>query len=284
MKLPNLNPYFRASLALLAAAALLIALAMLTDRRDLTSAALVIAALACLITGIFIATLSTTEPLDVRYVSLLAAPGALALCGTAANLGIQGAAHILPSSMTGRSAPLQYNPVAGFTGMPDLPSDEVLVFGEQATGMVTEPAGAFLLERMRKDEQLVVPPDPADLPAAAREIALDLLGIADRAGMERDGDAWMLTLAGYRLAAGCRALQERSPRCCAMFPCPVASLFACVVSESTGRVVAVERCGCSPDADTVTAVYLPLPLPDREPEVEVPVAGVDPVHAADPVR
>ncbi len=54
MKFPRLNPFYQASLILVVAAVILVAVAILTDRNDLTSAALVISAVVCLITGIFL--------------------------------------------------------------------------------------------------------------------------------------------------------------------------------------------------------------------------------------
>ena len=66
MKLPHLNPYYRAALVLVVAAGVLVAIAILTSSRDITTAAVVISALICLLTGIFLATLSRSEPLDLK--------------------------------------------------------------------------------------------------------------------------------------------------------------------------------------------------------------------------
>ena len=80
MKLPRLNPYYRASLVLVCAAVILITLALITNQRDVTTAAVVLSALVCLVTGVFLATLSSGEPLDIRYVSLLSGPGQYQSC------------------------------------------------------------------------------------------------------------------------------------------------------------------------------------------------------------
>ena len=90
MKFPHMNPYYRAALVLVVAAAVLVAIAVLTDRRDITTAAVVISALICLLTGIFLATLSRSEPLDLQYVSLLPVQGSINLFQICAELGIQG--------------------------------------------------------------------------------------------------------------------------------------------------------------------------------------------------
>ena len=87
MNLPRLNPYYRASLVLIGAAVILITLAIVTNQRDITTAAVVLSALVCLVTGVFLATLSSGEPLDVRYVSLLPVQGSINLARLGADLG-----------------------------------------------------------------------------------------------------------------------------------------------------------------------------------------------------
>ncbi len=104
LRIPSLNPYYRASLVLICAAIVLVLAAVLTDRRDLTSAALVLAGLACLITGIFLVTLSGAEPLDTGYVSLLPVQGCINLCRVCADLGISGNAVFFPGPVTARNA------------------------------------------------------------------------------------------------------------------------------------------------------------------------------------
>ncbi len=280
MKIPRLNPYYRASLLLFGAAFLLIVIAVATDRHDLTSAALVISALACLITGIFVSALSTAEPLDTAYVSLLAPQGAIGLCRLSADLGIQGTAHVIPPHLTGREGPVQFNPVSSFTDLPEIGGESLLI-RESGAGIVSDPSGLLLYQRLKKDENLVIPADPAEIPAIIREVLLDALEIADTAACEQEGSRITVTFTGYRLSGGCRILAAESPRCCSMQPCPVVSLLSCIIAESTGSVVAAERCSCSEANDQVAATFELLSFPDRKPEVEIPVARVDPVHAPD---
>ena len=70
MKFPSLNPQYRAALLLIIIAALLVTTAILTNRGDFTSAMLIVSGLACLLTGVFFATLSGSDPIDLRYLSL----------------------------------------------------------------------------------------------------------------------------------------------------------------------------------------------------------------------
>ena len=107
MKIPKLNPNYRAALVLLLMAGILIATSILSDRNDFTSAALVIAGLACMLTGVFFAALSGSDPLDLRYLSLLPVQGSINLVRTSADLGIQGNAHIIPGGRDGRNQPMQ---------------------------------------------------------------------------------------------------------------------------------------------------------------------------------
>jgi hypothetical protein len=115
-RLRHLNPYYRASLVLVVTAVILLGVVVLTDRYDLTSAALVLAALTCLITGIFLSLLSSAEPIDTRYVSLLPVQGCISLCRVAADLGIQGNAHMIPAGKKGMTSTLQFMPVADYDG------------------------------------------------------------------------------------------------------------------------------------------------------------------------
>ena len=64
---------------------------------------------------------------------------------------------------------------------------------------------------------------------------------------------------GYRLIGGCMAVSAESQKCCTTNPCPVCSLFACLLAEGTGRVIQVERCSPDADEEMVTAVFTLMP-------------------------
>jgi hypothetical protein len=258
MKFPRLNPYYRAALVLIVTAAILVAIAILTDRRDLTSAALVIASLVCLITGIFLATLSSGEPLDLRYVSLLSVQGSINLCRVCADLGISGNAVMLPAGKDGRTRTVQFLPVSVWGGGPVLGADSFMT-GPGAAGLVTVPAGQPLFNEIQKRHQLVIPQDPEALPDLIKEVGVDLLEVADRVTTEKGDNTFTVTMEGYRLLDGCCAVSLESPKCCTANPCPVCSLVACLLAEGTGAVVQVERCSPDTDRRSVTAVFSLLP-------------------------
>ena len=256
MNLPRLlplNPYYRASLVLVIAAIILVGIAVLTNRYDLTSAALVLAALTCLITGIFLSLLSTSEPLDARYVSLLPVQGCINLCRVAADLGIQGNAHMIPAGIKGMNTTMQFIPVADYDGSHLLP--DTFVDGTTTAGLLVPPSGYPLLQEMKGATRLVIPRDEPALHELLKEVMTDVLGVAERGTVLRDGSTVTVTLEGFRLISGCEAMNAESPACCTMNPCPACSVMACILAEGTGVVVRAERCTPDSGKKTVTAIF-----------------------------
>lgn len=253
MKLSSLNTHYRASLVLIIMAGVLIATAILTNRSDFTSASLVVSGLVCLLTGIFFATLSGSDPLDLRYMSLLPVQGCINLTRISADLGIQGNASIIPVGRDGRTRTMQFLPVAEYHGVP-LPMDS-FVMENDASGLLMEPSCAPLLHLLREQEHLSIPSDMAALHGLIRELGVEVLEVAGQVNSSHEGDNLTIKMDDYRLISGCRAMARESPRCCIANPCPVCSLFATVFAEGTGKVIRIER--CSPDAkrSTVTAIF-----------------------------
>ncbi|MGA2122680.1 MAG: hypothetical protein ABSG49_11685 [Methanoregula sp.] len=257
LRIPPLNPYYRASLVLICAAIVLVLIAILTDRRDLTSAALVIAGLVCLITGIFLATLSGAEPLDTGYVSLLPVQGCINLCRVCADLGITGSAVFLPGSGDRQHRVMQFIPTSAYNGVP--PTGDSFVTTPGSSGLLVVPAAGPLLAEIVQRHQLVVPPDVPALPDLIREVGVDLLEVADRVTTDRGTATITVSLEGYRLIGGCMAVQKESPRCCLVNPCPICSLVACLLVEGTGSVIQVERCSPDEELRSVTMVFSLVP-------------------------
>jgi hypothetical protein len=257
MKFPHLNPYYRAALVLVIAAGVLLAVAILTDRRDITSAALVISSVICLITGIFLATLSSGEPLDIRYVSLLAVQGSINQSRICADLGVLGNAHFLPKGPGGRTETMQYIPVADYHNTPL--SGDSFVTGTETSGLLTPPSGAPLLREIREHEHLQVPSDMPALLDLVREIGEDVLEVADKVTADAKGTTITVSFENFRLFPGCVAISAESPKCCTTHPCPVCSLVACVLAEGLQTTLFLERCSTDPEVRSVTAVYSLLP-------------------------
>jgi hypothetical protein len=257
VKFPRLNPYYRASLLLIGAAVVLVTLAIITNQRDIMTATVVLSALVCLVTGIFIATLSGGEPLDIRYVSLLPVQDSINLARICADLGISGSAVMLPAGKEGRIRTVQFNPVSDYDG--GAVSGDSFVAGPAAAGLVTIPSGEPLFIELQKHHQLTIPSDPDALMDLIREVGVDLLEVADRVRTGQEDRTITVTMEGYRLIGGCTALSRESPRCCSTHPCPVCSLIACLLARGLGTVVQVERCGPDTQQQSVTAVFESLP-------------------------
>jgi hypothetical protein len=257
MKFPTLNPNYRAALVLVIMAGILITTAILTNRDDLTSAMMVVAGLVCLLTGIFFTTLSGSDPMDLRFLSLFPVQGSINLTRVCADLGIQGNACLVPKGREGRTRTMQFNPVAVYKGNP-LPENS-FVTGTDAAGLLIEPSCAPLLQLLRERDRMVIGSEMSALHELVRELGVEVLDVAERVRSSHEGDIITITMDGYRLINGCRALIRESPKCCIANPCPVCSLYAVAFAEGTGRVVQIERCAPDPKRPTVTAVFSLLP-------------------------
>lgn len=249
----RLTPAYRAALVLVVTALVLMAVAVLTGRNDLLSAALVLAALTCLLAGIFLSLLSTGDPVDSRYTSLLAVPGAISLARVAADLGVMGNALVIPKGVHGMSRTMQFLPVAGYDGSPLPPG--TFVATDTAAGLLTLPAGSHLLRRLETEADLAVRGDLPVLRELIREVGVEVMEVADRITVSEEYQLMTVTMEGYRFSAGCRAMVEESLKCCTTSPCPVCSLFACILAEGTGKVVKLERCSPGAQERSVVAVF-----------------------------
>jgi hypothetical protein len=257
MKFPSLNPHYRAALALFIMAGILVTTAVLTTRNDLTSAMLVVAGLVCLLTGIFFTTLTGSDPMDLRYLSLFPVQGSVNLTRVCADLGIQGNAYLVPKGRDGRARTMQFLPVTVYKGSP-LPMDS-FVTGYDAAGILMEPSCAPLLQLLRERDRLVISPDMTALHELVRELGVEVLEVAEKVHSSHEEDIITITMDEYRLINGCRAMIQVSPKCCISNPCPVCSLYATVFAEGTGRVIQIERCAPDPKLPTITAVFSVLP-------------------------
>jgi len=257
MNIPALNPNYRAAIALVATAAILVCTAVLVNRGDFTTAALVVAGLVCLLAGIFFVTLSGSDPMDLRYISLLPVQGCINLVRICADMGIQGNACFIAKGRGGRTKTMQYLPVAVYHGEP-LPMESFVTEATTA-GLLVEPSCTPILTLLREREHLVIPSDMASLHALVHELGVDVLDVAATTASSHEGDVITVTMGEYRLIDCCRAMSQESPKCCTTGPCPVCSLYATVFAEGTGRVIQVDRCSPDKTKADVTAVFTILP-------------------------
>ncbi|HPM55187.1 MAG TPA: hypothetical protein PK739_09740, partial [Methanoculleus sp.] len=73
------------------------------------------------------------------------------------------------------------------------------------------------------------------------EVCDDLIEVAEKTEAKRDGENIVVTLHGYRLIPGCRAVRAASPKCCTMVACPVCSLIAAIVALGKKTPVRIEH-------------------------------------------
>jgi hypothetical protein len=254
MKIIPENPYYRAALALILMAAVLVITAALTNRGDFTSAALVIAALVCILTGILFAALSGPDPLDLRYMSLLPVQGTIGISKICADLGIQGTACFVHETREDQTRLVQFIPVADYQGLP-LPGDSFSTDSAHP-GLVTDPSCAPLLDLLKTRDHLTIPSEISALHNLIRETGVDVLEVAEKVQASHEGEVITVVMEDYLLSRGCRAAHAESPKCCSVNPCPVCSLFACLYAEGLGRAVKVESCMPSPKKkETVKAIF-----------------------------
>jgi hypothetical protein len=245
------SPYQGAFLLIIAAAALLI-IAAITGRGDITTATLVLAGTACFITGVFFLALHKGEPLDPDLVALLPAQGTIGIATLCADLGVQGDGRFIPDGET----VVEVIPVADV--LPKTTRDDysyITAGGECAVRIV--PTCVPLLTHLREKHALEVPGEEEGLLACITEVCDDLLEVAEKTEAQRDGENIVVTLHGYRLITGCRAVRAASPKCCTMVGCPVCSLIAAITALGTNAPTTIEHAAVDEKRGTLRVILRP---------------------------
>lgn len=266
MNLMHADRYTLGSMLLAALALLYLAIISLSDRHDLISATMIIAATTLFLTAILLFAFSRRQSLDDTFVPLLPVQSGLNLCRVAADLGLAGQACLLPPETCGCPDVMQLIPVTGYSG--DILSGDSFVSGPGGAGMLIFPAGKALLDHLKKERYMSIPGDQDSLTRLFQEIGEDVLDVADTVRVSWQEDAVVIRMDGYRLISGCRAMAAASPACCTMNPCPVCSLFSTCIVEGLGCGVRIERCtpGQKKEAVEVQMTLLPGTTPDRLPD------------------
>ena len=228
------NPY-RGAFSLILATVLLLAVAAVTGRGDITTATVVLAGTGCFIAGIFLLALHKGEPLNPDVAALLPVQGTIGTATLCADLGVQGDARFVPEDGT----VIEVIPVAGT--LPEKPNGDYSFITGSICAVRLVPACAPLLARLREKHALEVPEEDEALLACIAEVCDDLIEIAEKTEAKRDGENIVVTLHGYRLIPGCRAVRAASPKCCTMVACPVCSLIAAIVALGKKTPVRIEH-------------------------------------------
>ncbi len=238
MNLSGLRGPLGAGGLLVGLSVLLLLVAAVSGRGDLTSATLVLVGVGSLIGGLFLLAFTREEPLPAGTAALLAPQAVIDLARLCADLGVQGNAHIVRTE-TGL---VQLVPVAA-DSPPPVPADDDYSFQLAGDGGAVRllPTGLTLLRDLQERHRLVLPAELAGVAVAIREVGEVALLLADKVEAVPEGDGIVVRLEGYRLFEGCRRVRAESPRACTMIGCPVCSLFACMVAEGTGRTCVIDR-------------------------------------------
>ncbi|WP_332448488.1 hypothetical protein [Methanoculleus sp.] len=245
------SPYRGAFLLILAAAGLLV-LAAVTGRGDITTATLVLAGTGCFIAGVFLLALHKGEPLDPEVAALLPAQGTIGIATLCADLGVQGDAWFVPADGT----VTQIIPV-GET-LPAITGDDYsYITTEGAAAVRIAPTCAPLLTHLREKHALEVPEEDEALLACIVEVCDDLIEVAGKTEARRDGENIVVTLTGYRLIPGCRAVRAASPKCCTMVGCPVCSLLAAIAALGTRTPTRIEHVDVDEKRETLKVILRP---------------------------
>ena len=267
MKMPG--RYFATGLLLVAAAAVLVAVAVLTNRGDITSAAVVIAGMVCAVAGIFILTFAGGEPIDPRLVSSLFVQDQITVCRIAADLGINGNACFLPKRLTGEPRVMLFNPVSEYTGGNVRPEDSFPMSGP--AGLVTVPPGDALSSYLFRSAGIPWTDGEDDVTRLLKETICASFEFATDLSAHWEGDTVTVTFHEYRFTEGCRASMKESPRCCSMRPCAACSLCGALIAESMDVAACLDRCTPGAAAQEIVAVFTLLPDAQSSP---VEPAGV----------
>jgi len=221
---------------LIGTAALLLIVAALTGRGDMTSATLVMVGVGTFIGGVLLLTQYRGVPVIPWVAGLATAGTVIDLARLCADLGLQGNAHLL---LRGEVI-IQVVPVGETPPVLSL-DDYSYISEEDGGGVQLLPTGWLLYERLVREDALVIPKGVDGLCTAIREVGEDALSLADRVVATPEGGGIVIQLSGYRLYEGCRAIHAVSPKCCTMIGCPVCNLFACMTVAGLRRSCVIEH-------------------------------------------
>jgi hypothetical protein len=244
------NPY-RTALLLIVVATGIMALAVLTNRGDMTSATMVMSSAGIFLTGIFILTFYKGEPLDPEMVSLLPVQGTINIATLCADLGVRGNASFIPVQRGNQMEVVQVIPFSSYQPK-DLSGSFSYITEPDSAGIRIAPTCVPLMQWLEEKHGLSIPGDEAQVFDAIKDIFASVLELAEDVEIERTGNTITFVLSGYRLVSGCAAVQEVSPKCCTMVGCPVCSLISCIVSRGMESTCSITRATYSEKAESLS--------------------------------
>ena len=217
---------------------LLLIAALLTDQWRYMQTPLFMLSTTCFIGGVFLFVFGGGESVDAQLASRLSLQGIPALGRVIRGLGGYGAAIFLPPESPDGKV-MQFTPTQPAC-QPLFGDGGGLAHHDGSTGTLSLPLASPVIEDLKRDNDLFLPSEYGPLTEAIREVCEDLLCIADRVEMRRDGDMVTVNLHNYLLLSGCASLRKESPEVCMLCPCSICSLIACMIAEGLTREVSLD--------------------------------------------
>lgn len=217
------------SYLLIGFAALLLVAVLFNDPQYIQNPLLMLSA-ASFIGGVFLFAISGGEAVDTRVANRFSLQGISSLGRIIRDLGGSGVAVFLPPDGKAGEV-MQFTPTRPAC-RPILGDGGGFACHEGSMGTLSRPLAAPLLEDLKREDALVLPSEYGLLVGAIREVCEDLLSVAERVDIKREGDTILVSLHNYLLFAGCTSVSEDSPGYCALCPCSICSLIACMIAES----------------------------------------------------
>jgi len=238
MKWRNFDIQIVNGLLLISAAAVLIGMSFIVHRGDLSTAVLIVSGVGCFLLGIVMFAMSGGERISPRLVSLLPVQASINICRITGDLGLKGTAHIIPSAGIG-TIPMQFNPVDAFS-IPPGPRDSSFSLSAP-WGMSIIPSGYPLLKELQQKYDWSPVQDPGHLITGLKEVSEDVYQFTRLASVTFNESLLTIVLKEFRYIDCCKEINASSaPVCCRINPCPVCSLFACMVAESMRKPCTIE--------------------------------------------
>jgi len=252
-----LNKYSIAAILLFAVAVVFIDIALISNPGDITTAAFVISAMVCAMTGIFTLTFSAGEPVDPNLLGILPAQGSINLCRITHHLGMHGNAYFLPPRVTGEAKVMQFNPNSSYDGKQ---GSERGSFREKGpAGLVITPSCDLLIQDLRKRNALIIPDKEENLTQLLRESIEDVFKFTPKVTVRWLGSSVTITFHDFPSIDVCNIIAQTSKDCCMMNPCPVCSLCGALIAEGLDKIVKLEGCSISSSSHDVTTIFTILP-------------------------
>ena len=248
------SDYSLSGIVFLVAAAVLLVVATVTNRGDMTSATLFLSGVGCFMGGILLITFSFENPVHPEFTSLMIAGSSINIPRLCSDLGVRGDAWFIPDGGEGGSV---WQFIAVTDRIPAIiHSDFSFYTQDDATGVLVIPSALPLVDHLRERHGLTVQAGDDSIFSTIREVCEDVIESADNVRVFREGDSIIAKIEGYHLYAGCRFLMQESPKCCTMNPCGICSLVSCILALGLQKPVSIRHISGDHQRKTLELVFM----------------------------